>query len=62
VGQASLPVIDARSATITKIHRSIGPANEPVWKLGYHLCEFLRHWFGGASRVYDRQGRLSHYF
>ena len=40
MGQASPPVIDARSATITKLHRSPGDARELILKHGRHFSEF----------------------
>ena len=63
VGQASLPVIDARSATVTKVQARAGHARELlISKFGRHLSQFPRDWLGSASPIDDRQGRLSHYF
>ena len=41
MGQASLPVIDARSATVTKGPSSAGHARELISKLGRNFSEFL---------------------
>src|SRR5215472_6826443 len=61
VGQASLPVIDARSASKPMPGEATEMATEPADQLSIAGAG-VDFGNGRAARIYDRQGRLSHYF